>query len=69
MLLLTTVVFEESLEKRPLVRHIEEEEEEEEDAKTQLIILYVYIYIQSQNHLSKRSTKHRERVRENIRIK
>ena len=59
MFLLTTVV-EESLEKRPLVRHIEEKEE---DAKTQLIILYVYIYIQSQNHRKQRAPKHRTKER------
>ena len=58
MLLLTTVVFEESLEKRPLVRR-----EEEEDAKTQLIILYVYIYVQSQNHRKQRAPKHRTKER------
>ena len=46
MFLLTTVVFEESLEKRPLVRHVEEKEE---DAKTQRIILYVCVYIYAFN--------------------
>ena len=47
MFLFTTVVFEESLEKRPLVRHVEEEKEE--DAKTQRIILYVCVYIYAFN--------------------
>ena len=67
MFLFTTVVFEESLEKRPLVRHVEEEKEE--DAKTQRIILYVcvcvyiYIRVQSQIHRKQRAPKRRTKER------
>ena len=65
MFLLTTVV-EESLEKRPLVRRVEEEEKEE-DAKTQRIILYVCVYIytrvQSQIHRTQRAPKRRTKER------
>ena len=67
MFLFTTVVVEESLEKRPLVRRVEEEKEE--DAKTERIILYecVYIYIyicvQSQIHRKQRAPKRRTKER------
>jgi hypothetical protein len=62
--LLTTVVFEESLEKRPLVRR---EEEEEEDEKTQLIILYIYTF--NLKTTFPKGVLNTERVRENKRIK
>ena len=73
LLLTTTVLDEESLEKRkdilPLVRRGEEGEE----TKTQLIVsrarACVCVYIQSQNHRKQRATKHRENKRENILIK